>query len=116
LLPWGRCTQRRLDATTTRLYLHVWDRPKDGTLVVPGLLNDVRRARPMATAAQAAHLRVERKGDDVHIGLGLAPGPGASPDDVIVLDIAGEPRMKVPAAAVGRPKQAAEVIPLNRTR
>jgi alpha-L-fucosidase len=104
LLPWGRCTQRRLDATTTRLYLHVWDRPKDGILVVPGLLNDVRRARPMATAAQDADLRVERKGDDVHIGLGLASGPGAAPDDVIVLEIAGEPRVKVPAAAAGRRK------------
>jgi alpha-L-fucosidase len=104
LLPWGRCTQRRLDATTTRLYLHVWDRPKDGILVVPGLLNEVRRARPIATVDKPSDLRVERKGDDVHIGLGLASGPGAAPDDVIVLDIAGEPRVKVPAAAAGRRK------------
>jgi len=96
-LPWGRCTQRRLDATTTRLYLHVWDRPKDGILVVPGLLNDVRRARPMATSTQPSDLRVERKGGDVHIGLGHAPGAGPAPDEVIVLDIAGSPRVNAPA-------------------
>ena len=93
-LPWGRCTQRRLDANTTRLYLHVWDRPKDGILVVPGLLNDVRRARPMATIAQPYDLRVERQGDDVHIGLGLMSGPAPAVDEVIVLDIAGTPRVQ----------------------
>jgi alpha-L-fucosidase len=97
-LPWGRCTQRRLDANTTRLYLHVWDRPKDGILVVPGLLNDVRRARPIATVDKPFDLRVERQGDDVHIGLGLASGPGAAPDDVIVLDIAGDPDVTIPPA------------------
>ncbi len=93
-LPFGRCTQRRLDANTTRLFLHVWDRPKDGVLVVPGLLNDVVRARPLATVDQPQDLRVERKGDDVRIGLGLMSGPGLVPDDVIVVDIAGAPRIK----------------------
>jgi alpha-L-fucosidase len=93
-LPWGRCTQRRLDAGTTRLYLHVWDRPKDGILVVPGLLNEVIRARPITTTNQPYDLPVERKGDDVHIGLGLMSGPGPAPDDVIVVDIAGAPRVK----------------------
>ena len=90
------CTQRRLDAATTRLYLHVWDRPTDGILVVPGLLNEVRRARPIATAGTPIDLRVERQGDDLRIGLGLGSGPGPAPDDVIVLDIAGAPRVKAP--------------------
>jgi alpha-L-fucosidase len=93
-LPWGRCTQRRLDASTTRLYLHVWDRPRDGVLVVPGLLNDVIRARPLVTIDTPFDLRVERRGDDVRIGLGLASGPGPAPVDVIALDIAGAPRVK----------------------
>jgi alpha-L-fucosidase len=101
-LPFGRCTQRRLDANTTRLFLHVWDRPKDGVLVVPGLLNDVIRARPLATLDQPRDLRVERKGDDVRIGLGLASGPGPAPDDIIALDIAGAPRVKAPARETGR--------------
>jgi alpha-L-fucosidase len=95
-LPWGRCTQRRLDANTTRLYLHVWDRPGDGVLVVPGLLNEVRRARPLATIDQPRDLAVERKGDDLHIGLGPATGPGPLPDDVYALDIVGEPDVTIP--------------------
>jgi alpha-L-fucosidase len=97
-LPWGRCTQRRLDAKTTRLYLHVWDRPRDGVLVVPGLLNDVRRARPIATLDRPYDLPVERKGDDVHITLGPVTGAGGgpAPEDVIVLDIEGEADVTLP--------------------
>lgn len=34
--PWGRCTQKTLDGKT-RLYLHVFQWPKDGKLVVPQL-------------------------------------------------------------------------------
>ena len=97
-LPWGRSTQRRLDASTTRLYLHVWDRPPDGVLVVPGLLNDVVRARPLATIGRPHDLPVERKGDDLHIGLGLVSGPGPVPDEVIALDIAGDPDVTIPPA------------------
>jgi alpha-L-fucosidase len=97
-LPWGRCTQRRLDANTTRLYLHVWDRPRDGVLVVPGLLNEVRRARPIATLGRPHDLPIERRDDDLHINLGPATGAGSgpSPDDVIVLDIVGEPDVTIP--------------------
>jgi alpha-L-fucosidase len=94
-LAWGRCTQRRLDKDTTRLYLHVWDRPKDGRLVVPGLLNDVRFARPISTVGKPLDLPVTREGDDLTIGLGLASGPGPGPGDVIVLDIAGEPDVTI---------------------
>jgi alpha-L-fucosidase len=107
VLPWGRCTQRRLDAVTTRLYLHVWERPADGVLVVPGLLNDVIRARPLATIDSPFDLQVERHGDDVRIGLGLVSGPGPGPHDVIALDIAGGPRVR--AAAPGAPSGAAQL-------
>ena len=34
-LAWGRCTQKKLADGTTRLYLHVFDWPKDGKLIVP---------------------------------------------------------------------------------
>jgi alpha-L-fucosidase len=93
-LPWGRCTQRRLDASTARLYLHVWDRPPDGVLVVPGLINEVVRARPLATINQPFDLPVERRGDDVRIGLGLVSGPGPAPTELIAIDIVGAPRVK----------------------
>ena len=95
-LPWGRSTQRRLDANTTRLYLHVWDRPADGVLVVPGLLNEVVRARLLATSNQPFDLPVERRGDDVRIGLGLVSGPGPAPTELIAIDIVGAPRVKPP--------------------
>jgi alpha-L-fucosidase len=107
-LTWGRCTQRRLDADTTRLYLHVWDRPKDGTLIVPGLLNDVRGARPLVFAGGPSGLRVERRGDDVRIGLGLTSGLGGGPaaHDVIVLDVSGAPRVKSQTSAPARQDDA----------
>jgi alpha-L-fucosidase len=40
-LPWGRCT-RKVTWRGTTLYLHVFDWPKDGKLVVPGLKNRVK--------------------------------------------------------------------------
>ena len=39
-LPWGRCTTK-VSGTTTTLYLHVFDWPADGELLVPGLKNQV---------------------------------------------------------------------------
>jgi alpha-L-fucosidase len=47
-LPWGRCTKKLNDGGAT-LYLHVFDWPKDGKLVVPGLRNEVRSAWLLAT-------------------------------------------------------------------
>ena len=94
-LPWGRCTQRRLDANTTRLYLHVLSRPEDGRLIVPGLLNDVLQARPLAAGPTPFNYMIERRGDDVHVGLGLKTSISRMPAvEVIALDIAGEPRVK----------------------
>ena len=37
--PWGRCTRKAL-GPNTRLYLHVFDWPKDGRLVIPCLTNE----------------------------------------------------------------------------
>jgi len=39
-LDWGRCTQKVKDENTV-LYLHVFDWPKDGKLVIHGLQNKV---------------------------------------------------------------------------
>jgi alpha-L-fucosidase len=46
-LPWGRCT-KKLTADGATLYLHVFDWPKDGKLLVPGLKNAVESAWLMA--------------------------------------------------------------------
>jgi alpha-L-fucosidase len=47
-LDWGRCTQKRLANGKTRLYLHVFDWPKDGKLVVPLATGAAAKARLLA--------------------------------------------------------------------
>jgi alpha-L-fucosidase len=46
-LTWGRCTTKELDNGAI-LYLHVFDWPTDGTLIVPGLKNKVKQAYMLA--------------------------------------------------------------------
>ncbi|MCK4628786.1 MAG: alpha-L-fucosidase, partial [Sedimentisphaerales bacterium] len=46
-LTWGRCTKKVRDKTVT-LYLHVFDWPKNGKLLVPGLRSQVLRASMLA--------------------------------------------------------------------
>lgn len=43
-LPWGRCTKKTNGSNTT-LYLHVFNWPADGKLVVPGLKNKINSAQ-----------------------------------------------------------------------
>jgi len=47
-LPWGRCTKKLHDGGAT-LYLHVFDWPSHGKLLVPGLRNEVQSAWLLAT-------------------------------------------------------------------
>lgn len=47
-LAWGRCTTKA-NARGGTLYLHVFDWPADGRLVVPGLRSDVTGAKLLAT-------------------------------------------------------------------
>jgi alpha-L-fucosidase len=50
-LAWGRCTTKATDQGGT-LYLHVFDWPSDGKLVVPGLRSKVTGARLLATQTE----------------------------------------------------------------
>jgi alpha-L-fucosidase len=87
-LPWGRATRRALPGNVTRLYLHVFDWPADGTLVVGGLLNQPRRAFLLGEPGERP-LAVERRAGGVIVRL-----PAAAPDtidSVVVLDIDGRP-------------------------
>lgn len=45
-LSWGRCT-KRIDPDGVTLYLHVFNWPEDGTLFLPGLMNEVECATTM---------------------------------------------------------------------
>ena len=75
-LPWGRCTLKR-DGDKTTLYLHVFERPANGEIVVPGLGNEALTAEMLTGARDRLALR--RDGSDVVVE--LPPRlPDAMPD------------------------------------
>jgi alpha-L-fucosidase len=57
-LPWGRVT-RKEDAKTTTLYFSVFDWPKDGRLLVPGVTNEVISAKLLGGGKASATLSPE---------------------------------------------------------
>jgi alpha-L-fucosidase len=82
-LEWGRCTKKEFARGTT-LYLHVFDWPEDGRLVVPGLKNKVQQAYLMADW-KALETRNEESGVVVSL-------PAQAPDEidsVLVLKVSG---------------------------
>jgi alpha-L-fucosidase len=86
-LEWGRCTQKSLPGGRTRLYLHVFDWPKDGKLVLPVAPGGRAQAR-LKTGGKA--LPVTPEGTRLTIAAGTqAPDPIAS---VIELDLEGSPK------------------------
>lgn len=85
-LEWGRCTSK-----PGRLYLHVFDWPADGKLVVPGLMSKVLKAYLLADKSQRA-LTVRSPADQDMV----VEAPKCAPDDidsVVVLEIEGKPEV-----------------------
>jgi alpha-L-fucosidase len=81
---WGRCTRKAVDGGA-RLYLHVFDWPADGRLVVAGILNEPARAFLLADSDKS--LDVTRAEDALTIRVpAAAPDPA---DSVVVLDVSG---------------------------
>jgi len=97
-LPWGRATMKAQPGGVTRLYLHVFDWPKDGRLVVDGLfgkpkaaflLSDTTR-KPLAVARDKAALIL------------TVPATAPDPiDTVVVLDLPGRPDIALPPTISG---------------
>jgi len=86
VLPWGRCTVKAQGADSV-LYLHVFERPADGRIVLPGLGNELRSAGWLAGPRNL--LPVRREGADVVIELPpTLPDPIAS---VVTLGLEGAP-------------------------
>jgi len=84
-LAWGRCTQKKLAGGSTRLYLHVFDWPKDGKLFVPGLKNKIESASLLANGGR---LRANSNADGVIVTV-----PASAPDaicSVITLKVNGK--------------------------
>ncbi|MBC8010553.1 MAG: alpha-L-fucosidase [Burkholderiales bacterium] len=50
-LPWGRVTQKRAADGATTLYLHVWEWPADGRVLLPTVAQAPRAARLLAGSA-----------------------------------------------------------------
>ena len=82
-LPWGRCTKKEVEDGTL-LYLHVFNWPEDGKLIVPGLKNEVQRAW-LLNGGTDLEVAVA---DEVSVSL-----PAAAPNDyasVVVLKVSGK--------------------------
>ena len=82
---WGRTTQK-----PGKLYLHVFDWPKDGKLIVPELKNEVKKAY-LLSDPKKRRLKVE-VGAKPEGGVSIQVGPAAPDkvDSVMVVEIAGE--------------------------
>ncbi len=83
-LAWGRCTKKLSDSGAA-LYLHVFDWPEDGKLLVPGLRNEVRDARLLATSQK---LKFASGADGVTIAVPAEPLDAIA--TVLVLDVKGK--------------------------
>ena len=94
-LPWGRCT-KKLTRSGATLYLHVFDWPTDGKLLVPGLNNTVKKAYLMRPSNKEA-LSIQSRPEGI-----LLTVPAAAPDPVsatIVLRVKGALAITQPGLA-----------------
>jgi len=84
-LPWGWST-----TTKDKLYLHVFDWPKDGKMIVPGLQSGVRKAYLLEDAKKKSlHVRAIDDGKSITVGT-KAPNDVAS---VVVLKLSEAPQV-----------------------
>lgn len=88
-LPWGRCTQKA-DGKNTILYLHVFDWPTDGKLVVPGLKNEITRAYLLKSAGIGGHQKLAVTRDANGVTLDVPAEALDKISSTIVLKIKGE--------------------------
>jgi alpha-L-fucosidase len=94
---WGRCTTRPLPGGKTRLYLHVFDWPSDGRLVLTGLANKALGASFLTAPGKALAVKRDAKGTVIQL-------PANAPDaiaSVIMLDVEGAPVIESFAATAG---------------
>lgn len=84
-LAWGRCTSKTLANGVTRLYLHVFDWPKDGRLIVPAVHRPILKAFLLADAAQTP-LPVAAERENAIVSLPQTPPDSVA--SVVVLEVA----------------------------
>jgi alpha-L-fucosidase len=90
-LSWGKCTQVPFDAAQGRpgkLYLHVFNWPADGKLVVPGLKNKVNNAYLLADSSKA---KLATSAEEGNVVVSVGEKALDSIATVVVLEIEGAP-------------------------
>src|ERR1035441_7602257 len=109
-LAWGRCT-KKITSDGAILYLHVFNWPDDGKLVIPGLNNTAQRAYVLADPAKKALAMQSGPG-----GLTLSV-PTTAPDPVcstIVLKVKGPLNIEQPGLA--QESDGSVVLPASEAR
>lgn len=84
-LSWGRCTQKAINGGT-RLYLHVFDWPSDGKLVIPGLGSQVTNCYVLSDKSK---LKAQKMGSDYIVDVSTVAQQNYA--TVIVVDVKGKP-------------------------
>ncbi len=91
-LPWGRCTEK-ISGDVTKLYLHVFDWPTNGQLLVPGLQSKVQKAYLLADQS-AKKLSTQKVKDGVQVKLpAIATNPIST---TVVLEIKNPVSIEAP--------------------
>jgi alpha-L-fucosidase len=103
-LAWGRCTKKRNDTGAT-LYLHVFDWPKDGKLVVPGLHNEIRAAWLLATDKT-----LKTTAGEGNLTIDVPAEPLDPIDTVVVLEVRGE--LNIEKVLPGQEANGTMVLPV----
>jgi alpha-L-fucosidase len=104
-LPWGRCTKKLHEGGAT-LYLHVFDWPSDGKLLIPGLRNEVRSAWLLA-ADKTLNATAGDSGVVVEV-----PSERLDPiDTVVVIEVKGV--LNVEAVLPGQEADGTLVLPAD---
>jgi len=94
-LPWGRCTQKG-----NKLYLHVFDWPKDGKISLP-VLNKISRAYLLSDPKKTLKTEKSKTKNTITLS-GNAPDKIAS---VVVVELSSAPEV-LPLPSAGKPATA----------
>ena len=86
-LDWGRSTQKRLSGGKTRLYLHVFEWPKDGQLFVPEVAGKADKAYLLCDSTQDSLPLARQEG---RLVLNVPAHAPDAIDTVVVLDVEGK--------------------------
>jgi alpha-L-fucosidase len=109
-LPWGRCT-KQLTPDGAILYLHVFNWPDNGKLLVPGLKKAAQQAYLLADLAKQP-LAMQRSAEGLTLSV-----PAAAPDSVsatIVLKVKGP--LDIEQAGLAQDYDGSVVLPASEAR